>query len=118
MCVKVEAASDKWRKQQIKSAQRSERERKNRDLKVIQSKRFRKAHLPGYHYKDSQSKQIIVPMYQSFCDYLESMTAASSAVDEYVPRFDTFLWYATRGSGVTAQQLIEVLTSDAYRTEW
>jgi len=49
---------------------------------------------------------------------LENMTAASSAVEEYVPRFNTFLWFTTRGNGVTAQQLIDVLTDDTHRNEW
>ena len=114
----VEAATQKWRNRQIKREKRTARERKNREQRGGGSKRFRKNDLAGYHYKDSLSKQIIIPVYQSFCDYLENMTAASSAVEEYVPRFNTFLWFTTRGNGVTAQQLIDVLTDDTHRNEW
>src|SRR4029079_18467417 len=79
----IESATEEWRKQQIKREKRSGERLKKRRLKGTELKRTKFA-LPFYHYKDSESKDIIIPLLQSFSDYLESMTAASSSVDEIV----------------------------------
>src|SRR4051794_35931342 len=115
MMGEIEAATEQWRKRQIKREKRSGERLKKRRLKGKEVKRTKYA-LPFYHSKDSESKDIIIPLFQSFSDYLESMTAASSSVDEIVKRVSAFLWLCTDGKGVSAAQLYEILIDDGYRS--
>jgi len=117
VCGEVEAATEKWRKRQIRREKRSGERLKRRRSKGKELKKTKFA-LPFYHYRDSESQEMTVRLFQDFSDYMESMTAASSSVDEIVKRISAYLWLTTDGHGVSADRLYDVLIDDSYRSQW